>query len=197
MYVGFINVLRRWGWVCTITLVRCSIYIVICLLYRVLPAFLADMYGSHNIAVIYGIVLTAWSLAGTGGGLLFTAVYNHQITALGKSSADAYPYIINSYWILSLVVIGLVCILLVRTELKDRLLPPVKGQWFRLRFFRHILIIKRVATCPKIEVISSEDYDELWEKYLKSRNVFPEKDGVKGSENYDVTELSTLTASNK
>lgn len=158
-----------------------------------MPAFLADMYGSHNIAVIYGIVLTAWSLAGTGGGLLFTAIYNHQITSLGWTDKDSFPYIINSYWILALVIIGLLCTLLVRTELKDRILPPVKGQWFRVRLFKNILIIKRVTRCPEIEIINSEDYDEMWEKYLKSRNAFPEKDGMTGSENYEVTELSTLT----
>ncbi len=154
-----------------------------------MPAFLADLFGTHNIGVCFGVLITAWSIAGTGGGLLFTAIYNRQIVSNGYTTADAFPFIFNSYWILALVVVGLICAMLIRTDLKDRLLPPIDGQWFRFRFFKHMVIVKRVSACPKIEIMNSEDYDQLWENYLKSRNL----DGKNG----EVIELSTLSESNK
>lgn len=154
-----------------------------------MPAFLADLFGTHNIGVCFGILITAWSIAGTGGGLLFTAIYNHQIVSLGYTTADAYPFIVNSYWILSLVVLGLFCAILIRTDLKVRILPPVEGQWFRFKFFKHILIVKRISTCPEIEVMNSEEYDLLWESYLKTQS--------KVSKNNDAIELTTLLDSNK
>lgn len=151
-----------------------------------MPAFLADLFGTHNIGVCFGILITAWSIAGTGGGLIFTAIYNHLITSRGYTTADAYPFIFNSYWILSMVVIGLFCAILIRTNLRDRILPPVEGQWFRMRLFRNMLIVKRISACPELEIISAEDYDELWESYLKTLN--------KGC---DGIEMSTLTNSTK
>lgn len=154
-----------------------------------MPAFLADLFGTHNIGVCFGILITAWSIAGTGGGLLFTAIYNYQIVTLGYTKADAYPFIVNSYWILSLVVVGLISTILIRTDLKDRILPPVKGQWFRFRIFKHMLIIKKVSACPEIEMMSPEEYDQLWENYLKTRDV-----DIKSS---DGVELSVLSDSTK
>lgn len=103
--------------------------------FGVIVPFLADMFGSKNIGACHGVILTAWSIAGVGGGLIFTTVYNDQISHHNWTTADAYPYIINSYWILCFVVAGLFSALLVRTNNKDRYLPPVDGQWFRFRFF--------------------------------------------------------------
>lgn len=154
-----------------------------------MPAFLADLFGTHNIGVCFGILITAWSIAGTGGGLLFTAIYNYQIVSQGYTTADAYPFIFNSYWILALVVIGLLCAIFIRTDLKDRLLPPAEGQWFRFRLFKNVIVFKRVSGCPELEIISLEEYDQLWENYLKSRNV----DGKSG----EVIELTPLSDSNK
>ncbi|KAJ6646665.1 putative MFS-type transporter YhjX [Pseudolycoriella hygida] len=156
----------------------------------VMPAFLADLFGTHNIGVCFGVLITAWSIAGTGGGLLFTAIYNHQIISRGYTTADAFPFIINSYWILTSVVIGLLCTILIRTHLKDRILPPVDGQWFRFRFFKQMLILKRTSACPTIQVMSSEEYDELWENYLKTRNVI-------GKNCEGMVELATLSEVNK
>lgn len=138
--------------------------------FGVVPAYLCDMFGSNNIGVCYGFILTAWSIAAIGGGLVFTAVYNYHITSLGWSTSDAYPYIINSYWILLFVLAGLFSTIFVRTHLKDRVLPPVKGQWFRFRVFQNVVIIKKVRVCPEVEIVSLEKYDQEWEKYLKSRN---------------------------
>lgn len=87
-----------------------------------IPAFLADMFGPKNIGACHGLILTAWSIAGVGGGLAFTAVYNHQITYYHWTTADAYPYIINSYWILFFLLAGLLSALLVKTNFKERIL---------------------------------------------------------------------------
>lgn len=153
-------------------------------MYRIIPAFLTDMFGSHNVGVCFGIIITAWSIAGTGGGLLFTAIYNRLITSYGYTTGDAYPFIFNSYWILVLVVVGLLCTLLIRTDQKYRLLPPVDGQWYRFRLFKRVFIVKRVSACPEIEILSVDEYDQLWDNYLKSRHL--------DSKNGATVELTTL-----
>lgn len=126
---------------------------------------------SSNISVCFGVILTAWSLAGVAGGLTFTAIYNSLIASDEWTSADAYPYIINTYWILAFVIAGLLSAIFVKTSVKDRILPPVKGQWFRFRMFGNVIRIKKVAACPEVEILSSEKYDEEWEEYLKKRTV--------------------------
>ncbi|KAJ6636676.1 putative MFS-type transporter YhjX [Pseudolycoriella hygida] len=131
------------------------------------PAFLADMFGASNVGVCFGLILTAWSVGGVAGGLTFTAIYNYLIQH-GYSTDDAYPYVVNSYWILSFIIIGLLSAIFVRTSLKDRLLPPVHGEWFKFRIFSNMIRIKKVSTFPQVQVLSSEQYDEEWEKYLQS-----------------------------
>jgi OFA family oxalate/formate antiporter-like MFS transporter len=39
-----------------------------------MPAFAADSFGTKNIGRIYGTMLTAWSIAGLCGPLIFAAV---------------------------------------------------------------------------------------------------------------------------
>lgn len=127
------------------------------------------MFGSHNISICYGLILTAWSFAAIVGGFVFTTVYNYQVAALSGNVENPQPYIINSYWILCFVIIGVLATSFVRPNLKDRLLPPVEGQWFRRRFFNIVVVVKRVRPCPEIEIFSSKQYDEMWEEYLKHR----------------------------
>lgn len=128
------------------------------------------MFGSHNISVCYGLILTAWSVAAIVGGFLFTTVYNYLVKVGSGIPTDPYPYIVNSYWILCFVTIGLLGTIFVRPQLKDRLLPPIEGQWIRRRFFNSVLVVKRVGTCPAIEILSSKKYDDMWEEYLKQRD---------------------------
>lgn len=136
--------------------------------FGVIPAFLADMFGSKNIGACHGVILTAWSIAGVGGGLTFTTIYNNQISHHNWSTGDAYPYIVNSYWILFFVVAGLLSALSVRTNIKDRLIPPVEGQWFRFRLFGTVVVFKKVTKYPEVECINAADYELKWEQYLKS-----------------------------
>lgn len=150
-------------------------------LYRIMPAFLADLFGTHNIGVCFGVLITAWSIAGTGGGLVFTGIYDKLIKSFGYTAKDDYPFVFNSYWILVLVVLGLFCTILIRTQLKDRILPSVEGQWYRFRMFDRVFIVKRLF---EIEILSSYEYDQLWDNYLKSRHL--------DSKRSDAVELSTL-----
>lgn len=135
--------------------------------FGVVPAFLADMFGPSNVGVCFGLILTAWSIGGVVGGLLFTTIYNNLISH-GWTTEDAYPYIINSYWILAFILVGLLSAIFVRTTLKDRKLPPVEGEWFKFRILSKVIRIKKVSIIPQVEVLSSKQYDDEWEKYLKS-----------------------------
>lgn len=127
------------------------------------------MFGSHNISVCYGLILTAWSLAAIVGGFVFTTVFNYQVAIGSGIASDPQPYIVNSYWILCFVTIGVVATSLVRNDLKDRLVPPVEGQWFRCRFFKNVIVVKRIKMCPQVEIISSKKYDEMWDEYCRHR----------------------------
>lgn len=136
--------------------------------FGIVPAFLADMFGPSNVGVCFGLILTAWSIGGVVGGLIFTAIYNNLIISHGWTTEDAYPYIVNSYWILAFIIAGLLSSIFVRTTLKDRKLPSVEGEWFKFRIFTKVIRISRKSCLPEVEVLSSEQYDEEWEKYLQS-----------------------------
>lgn len=154
--------------------------------FGVIPAFLADMFGSQNVGICFGLILTAWSIGGVGGGLVFTAIYDKQISN-GWSTEDAYPYVVNTYWILAFIVIGLIAAIVVRTTLKDRKLPAVQGEWFRLRIFSKVVRVKRITSCPEVEVLSAKKFDEEWENYVQSLNITHENENVAES-NVDAIE---------
>lgn len=138
--------------------------------FGIIPAFLADMFGSNNVGICFGIILTSWSIGGVGGGLIFTAIYNKQISN-GWTTEDAYPYIVNTYWILAFIIVGLLSAIFVRTTLKDRKLPAVKGEWFRFRIFSIVVRIKRINPFPEFEILNTKKFDEEWEKFVQSQNV--------------------------
>lgn len=138
--------------------------------FGVIPAFLADMFGSNNVGICFGIILTAWSIGGVGGGLIFTSIYNKQISS-GWTTEDAYPYVVNTYWILAFIVVGLLAAIFVRTTLKDRKLPAVKGEWFRFRIFSKVLRIKQIRSCPQMEILNTKKFDIEWEKFVQSQNI--------------------------
>lgn len=138
--------------------------------FGVIPAFLADMFGSNNVGICFGLILTAWSIGGVGGGLTFTAIYNKQ-RSNGWAAEDAYPYIINTYWILVFIIVGLLSAIFVKTTIKDRTLPAVNGEWFRFRIFSKVVRMKRVTGCPEMEILSDKQFDDEWEKFVQSKNV--------------------------
>lgn len=86
--------------------------------FGVIPAFLADKFGTKNIGACHGIVLTGWSFAGIAGGLVFTGVFNAVLSS-GHESTDPHPYNVNVWWIFGLVCIGWVALLFIKPTAQD------------------------------------------------------------------------------
>ncbi|KAK3813378.1 MAG: oxalate/formate antiporter [Benniella sp.] len=105
-----------------------------------IPAFLCDMFGPSNIGALHGIILTAWSLAGVGGGLPFTGIYNHLLET-GHTTKDPWVYSVNLHWILGVACVRFLFLLFVGTHVHDRLLPKEKGEIARIRLFGRLLKI--------------------------------------------------------
>ncbi|KAF9907809.1 hypothetical protein EC991_010501 [Linnemannia zychae] len=129
-----------------------------------IPAFLCDMFGPSNIGALHGIILTAWSLAGVGGGLLFTGIYNHLLET-GYTIRDAFVYSANLHWILAVACFGFLFLLLVGTHIHDRLLPKVKGEVVRLRVFGRLV---RVGTFG-VKWLSKEEEEAEWTGFVEKR----------------------------
>ncbi|KAF9962542.1 hypothetical protein BGZ72_003141 [Mortierella alpina] len=129
-----------------------------------IPAFLCDMFGPSNIGALHGIILTAWSLAGVGGGLLFTEVYNHLL-ANGHTTKDPFVYSFNLRWILGVACVGFLFLLFVGTNIHDRLLPKAKGEFARLRIFGRLA---RVGSFGVRWMTKAEEEAE-WEAYVDQR----------------------------
>ena len=51
--------------------------------FATMPAYLGDLFGTRQLAVIYGYILTAWSAAGIAGPMLAAAVRSHTGGFLG------------------------------------------------------------------------------------------------------------------
>lgn len=130
-----------------------------------IPAFLCDMFGPSNIGAMHGIILTAWSLAGVGGGLLFTEIYNHLL-ATGYTTKDPYVYSANLRWILGVACVGFIFIMFVGTGIRDRLLPKAKGEIFRIRIFGRLA---RVGT-NGAQWLTKEQEDAEWDAFVDSRH---------------------------
>jgi MFS family permease len=121
------------------------------------------MFGPSNIGALHGIILTAWSIAGVGGGLLFTAIYNNLL-ANGYTINDSWIYSKNLYWILGVASIGFIFIMFVRTNIRDRLLPKADGEFTRTRFFGKFIRIGSFG----VKVLSKEQEDREWAEYVES-----------------------------
>ncbi|KAJ3058137.1 hypothetical protein HK102_010663, partial [Quaeritorhiza haematococci] len=74
--------------------------------FGVIPAFLADQFGSKNVGATHGMILTAWSAAGVFGGVAFNEILKSETTRLGKDNLN-FIYNTNFYWILAIVVCAL------------------------------------------------------------------------------------------
>ncbi|KAF9323688.1 hypothetical protein BG006_001240 [Podila minutissima] len=129
-----------------------------------IPAFLCDMFGPSNIGAMHGIILTAWSLAGVGGGLLFTEIYNHLL-ANGHTTKDPSVYSANLHWILGVACVGFIFIMFVGTGIRDRLLPKAKGEVIRIRIFGRLA---RVGT-NGVQWMTKDQENAEWEAFVDSR----------------------------
>ena len=61
--------------------------------FGMVAAFMADQFGAKNVGVSHGVILTAWALAGVGGGLIFTGVYTHE-KHLHPSHEDMFTWLV-------------------------------------------------------------------------------------------------------
>ena len=79
--------------------------------FATIPAYLADIFGTHHVGAIHGRLLTAWSTAGVLGPVLVNYIREYQL-AHGAPREDAYNQ--TMYVLAGLLLCGLVCNLLVR-----------------------------------------------------------------------------------
>jgi MFS family permease len=86
--------------------------------FATVPAYLADMFGTQYVGAIHGRLLTAWSTAGIVGPVLVNYLHDSRV-AEGVPRDRVYDAIF--YWLVGLLVIGLIANFLVR---------PVADKWF-------------------------------------------------------------------
>ena len=79
--------------------------------FSTIPAYLADMFGTHMVGAIHGRLLTAWSTAGVMGPMLVNYFHDHQLKA-GVPREAVYNQ--TMYILAGLLVLGFICNLLVR-----------------------------------------------------------------------------------
>ncbi|MGW3245340.1 L-lactate MFS transporter [Streptomyces sp. NPDC001070] len=79
--------------------------------FATVPAYLKDLFGTHEVGAIHGRLLTAWSTAGVLGPLIVNAIADHEKSA-GRTGPDLYT---TSFIIMMvLLVIGFIANELVR-----------------------------------------------------------------------------------
>ena len=79
--------------------------------FATIPAYLADIFGTHMVGAIHGRILTAWATAGVLGPVLVNYLREYQI-ASGIPRSAAYDQ--TMYILVGLLVLGLIANLLVR-----------------------------------------------------------------------------------
>ncbi|CAL8072660.1 unnamed protein product [Orchesella dallaii] len=93
-----------------------------------IPAFLTDKFGQYNIGACHGVILTAWSLAGIVGGIVFTSVF--KATSEDRDISDPFPYNVNVWWMLGIVMVGWTALLFVKPTERDRKVYKMLGRFF-------------------------------------------------------------------
>jgi hypothetical protein len=79
--------------------------------FATIPAYLADIFGTHMVGAIHGRLLTAWSTAGVIGPVLVNYIREYQLS-IGVPREAAYNQ--TMYVLAGLLLAGLACNLLVR-----------------------------------------------------------------------------------
>jgi len=79
--------------------------------FATIPAYLADIFGTHYVGAIHGRLLTAWSTAGVLGPVLVNYIREYQLS-IGVPREAAYNQ--TMYVLAGLLLAGLACNLLVR-----------------------------------------------------------------------------------
>jgi MFS family permease len=88
--------------------------------FATIPAYLRDLFGSHNVSAIHGRLLTAWSTAGVLGPVLVNKMREYQL-AHGVDKAGAYQTVMRI--MAGLLVVGFISNLLVKPVAEKYWLP--------------------------------------------------------------------------
>jgi MFS family permease len=86
--------------------------------FATVPAYLADLFGTQMVGAIHGRLLTAWATAGILGPVVVNYMREYQL-GLGIPREQVYNQ--TMYILVSMLVVGLICNLLVR---------PLDKKWF-------------------------------------------------------------------
>ncbi|KAK5578401.1 hypothetical protein RB653_008071 [Dictyostelium firmibasis] len=130
------------------------------------PAFLTDLFGTKNISPCHALILTAWNLAGVGGGFLFTGIYD-SLRKKGHAVDDPIIYNANFYWLVSVIMIGWVVSFFIPVKIKERLYPAVPNQIFQTSLFGRIFrIVRKKDGSNPFELVSVEKEKEEWNEFL-------------------------------
>eukprot|EP00123_Amoebidium_parasiticum_P018944 comp24324_c1_seq12/m.45876 comp24324_c1_seq12/g.45876 ORF comp24324_c1_seq12/g.45876 comp24324_c1_seq12/m.45876 type:complete len:555 (-) comp24324_c1_seq12:339-2003(-) len=129
--------------------------------FGLIPAFLADQFGTKNIGALHGIILTAWSFIGVVGGLTFNAIYKNQVAKYGKLAKNVYN--INYYWIAVVIWLGVIATPFIHTDVRDRLVPAAEGQFFCIRVGKRLL---RVSRSKVVEYLTHQQEETEWRAFL-------------------------------
>jgi len=78
--------------------------------FATIPAYLRDLFGSHNVSAIHGRLLTAWSTAGVLGPVLVNNMREYQLEH-GVDKAGAYQTVMHI--MAGLLVVGFIANFLV------------------------------------------------------------------------------------
>jgi len=82
--------------------------------FATIPAFLADMFGEHNVGAIHGAVLTAWSAAAIAGPVIITELSSRAKATLAPGASKIHIYDQPLEVLAALLAVGFVLALLVR-----------------------------------------------------------------------------------
>jgi MFS family permease len=88
--------------------------------FATIPAYLRDLFGSHNVSAIHGRLLTAWSTAGVLGPVLVNNMREYQL-AHGVDKAGAYQTVMHI--MAGLLAVGFIANFLVKPVAEKYWLP--------------------------------------------------------------------------
>eukprot|EP01133_Synstelium_polycarpum_P016012 gene16012-19057_t len=100
--------------------------------YGTIPSLVTDLFGTKNVFALQSVLMSAYLFSSLSGGLIFTSIFNH-LRSIGHSINDPITYNLNFYLASVALAIGWLSIRFIRTDIRDRLYPAVKGQIFRFR----------------------------------------------------------------